>query len=312
MLSMTILCVSLLLLFCIVGFAFYMLLTEQQRGQGVTDRVALSIAKAINEGDRIGELGNLIALNRELVYTSRNVANYTCNNRDMVFATPLASLLLDEARSSTTDLDKARLLQIQMIKATIKYQVNNYNVNTKVAAHFLLPWWSSYEPQIYQVTCGTILNTSSNVLHNNFFPDLNDEDTRNRYIQPKSNLYNGTIDARLPAPDSDLSFKLTSLSAPVDQTIAPARLVNPEMFKPMANVYENGKYVDTPMPQIPTAIQVFAKMKVASNSNKQDMIVGSVAACNGAVPLPATNEELGIEEGPINKNAWGQSKPLQY
>jgi hypothetical protein len=287
MLSMTILCVGLVLFVCIVGFAFYMLLSEQQREQTAADNVALSIAKTMNEGDKIGELNNLVELNRELVYTSRLVSDATMS-RDLYFCSPLAQQLLDEARSSNSDIDKARQDQIAQLRKTIRYTVDNYNLHTRSGAALMLPWWQSYDPQVVQVTCGYIDGVSSNVLHNDVFPDLNDwdKDHREVYVQKKSNLYLGNINAKLPDQDNDVPFNLCSLPAPVETTIAPARLCNPEVFKPTGDIFADSKYPSTKILQIPCAVQVKAVMEVNGASNRGKVLVGSVAAANGAIPMP--------------------------
>lgn len=308
MLTMTVLCVCILLGTCIVGFAFYMLLTEQQRGQSVTDRVSLQLSKDMNDVDRIGQLNNLLGLNRELVFSSRLVSNATVNSRDLSFCTPLAQQLLDEARASSVDLDRARVQQIETVKNLIKFQTDQYNVNTRSAAHFHLPWWQSYEPQIYEVSIGSIANTTSNVIHNNFFQDLNDNDDQQRFVHPKSGLYLGNINAKLPAPDNDLDFYMASLPAPVEDTVAPARVVNPEVFQKSVDVIKDGKFANFPVHQIPSAIYVAAKMKVASDANKDEVKIASVSACSGASPVPPGPDEFEMLEDKSSKNAWGSGK----
>ena len=71
MLSMTALIGGIILLTCIIAFCFYMLLAEQNRGQSKVDKSTLELAKAFNEGDRVGQLNNMEARNRELVFVSR-------------------------------------------------------------------------------------------------------------------------------------------------------------------------------------------------------------------------------------------------
>jgi len=287
-----------------------MLLTEQQRGQSVVDNLSLSVAKEMNDSDRIGQLNNLIAMNRELVYWSRYVSDASCNSRDLYFCQPLTQQLLDESRSSNVDLEKTRVQQIDMQRQTMRFQVNNYNVKTSNAAHFYLPWWHSFEPQIVQITPGYIANTATNVVHNNFFVALNDWDERERYIQPKSNLYMANINARLMSPDNDVDFKLAALPAPVEQTTSPARLVNVEVFKPFANLLDKeGKLLPNPIAQIPSAVQVSATMKVATDANKGQVRISSAAACSGAGQLPPPPDEFGLygggPNGIANKNLWG-------
>jgi hypothetical protein len=299
MLTMTIFCIVIILVVCVIGFSFYLLLTQQERQQTVADNIALSLAKTINEGDRIGQMNNLVTLNRELVYNSRQISGATTSS-DLYFCSPLAQQLLYEARSSADDIEKERENQIEIAKAALHYQVDNYNVNTKNAPQLHLPWWQSYDPQIYKVNLGSIAGVTSNVVHNDVFQPLTDYDTLQRhYVQKKSNLYFGNISAKLPEPDTDLDFKLTSLPAPVETTVAPARLANGEMFTPAGTIFAEGKYVPANFDQIPTAVQVLATMKVSSANNKSELLVSSVAACNGDLhPIPNPDTSMNMMSPP--------------
>jgi hypothetical protein len=300
MLSMTVLCVVILLFICVVAFSFYLLVTQQERQQTVADNIALSLAKTINEGDRIGQMNNLVTLNRELVYNSRQISAATMSS-DLYFCSPLAQQLLNEARSSADDVDKERQQQIEVAKAALHYQIDNYNVNTKNQPQLHLPWWQSYDPQILQVNLGSIAGVTSNVVHNDVFQPLTDYDLIDRkYVQKSSHLYFGNICAKLPEPDSDLNFKLTSLPAPVETTVAPARLANGQVFSSAGTVFANGKFVpETKFDQIPSAVQVLATMKVASNNNKGELLVSSVAACNGALhPIPSPDTSMNMMSPP--------------
>ncbi|HEY9778416.1 MAG TPA: hypothetical protein V6C81_31935 [Planktothrix sp.] len=309
MLSMTVLCVGLLLFACIIGFAFYMLLSEQQRAQTKTDELALDIAKTMNESDKIGELNNLEELNRELVYTSRLVSNAT-QARDLYFCSPLAQQLLDEARSSSQDIEKARVDQIELTRKSIRYAVDNYNLHTRTGAVLMLPWWQSYDPQISAVSVGYIDGVASNVLHNDVWPDLNDWDkernARQVYVQKKSNLYLGNINAKLPDQDNDVPFNFASLPAPVDTTIAPPRLANPEVFKPTGDIFADGKYPSTKILQIPSAVKVTAVMEVNGASHRENVQVSSVAAANGAIPMPPDVDINKVNGNGTNGNEWGK------
>lgn len=304
MLMMTVMCVTFLLFICIVAFGFYMLISEQKRGQATVDNLAMDLAKQMNENDRIGQLNQLIEMNRELVYASRYVSDNT-QRGNLYFCSTLAAQLLDEARSSNTDLEKARIQQIDMSKKAARFWIDKYNLNTKSSAEMRLPWWESYQPQISEVTFGYIANTASNVPHNsNVFLLLDDWDTQNRYVQTKSNLYFGNIDAKLPDADNDLSFKFCSIPAPVDKTVAPTRMVNSEVFARSGLIYQDGKTLNYPPGQIPTAVQVVAKMDVTSTHNRESVRIGSAAACNGAIPPP----EMQVNDGGMKNKGWGNGK----
>jgi hypothetical protein len=293
MFTMTLLCIGLLLVACMVGFALYLFLSEQKRGQTEADKVALDIAKSMNEGDRIGQMNNLVVRCRELVYTSRMMEG-TTENSYLYFCQPLAQQLLDEATSSALQVDKERVNQIGLMQKNIRNTVDKYNLETNSKATFRLPWWQSYALQVFQVNGGCLKDVQSNVEHTEIYDDLNDLDKRAKYFQPGSNLYMGNINARLPAPDSSLDFKIASIPAPVDKMVAPARLANPEVFKFGNDFFENGKFVKQSFDQIPSAVQVLGSMDVEVRNNKERVQIGSTALSNGATPLPTANFDSSI------------------
>ncbi|RTL44925.1 MAG: hypothetical protein EKK48_06645 [Candidatus Melainabacteria bacterium] len=292
MLTMTLLCVGLLLAVCMIGFAFYLLLSEQKRGQTEADKLALEISKSMNENDRIGQINNLVVRNRELVYASRLTANTTVNS-NLSFCAPLAQQLLDEASSGSVEIDKERKTQITLQQKRIKDIVERYNMHTQNVATFSLPWWKTYGLQVFQVNGGSLRDVQSNVEHTEIYDDLNIEDRRAKYVQPGSNLYMGNINAKLPTPDNNLDFKITSLPAPVEKLIAPARLANPEIFHFGNLFFDNGKAVVQSFDQIPTAVQVVGRMDVQMREGNQRVQIGSTALTNGAQPIPDAFPDIG-------------------
>lgn len=291
MLTMTMLCVGLLLTTCMIGFAFYLLLSEQKRGQTEADKLALAISKCMNEDDRIGQINNLVVRNRELCYASRLTAN-TTNNSFLSFCSPLAQQLLDEASSGSVAIDRERKTQITLEQNAIRDIVERYNMHTQNTTSFQLPWWKTYALQVFQVNGGSLKDVQSNVEHTEIYEDLNEDDKRAKYIQPGSNLYRGNINAKLPAPDNNLDFKITSLPAPVERLIAPARLANPEVFRYGNLFFENGKAVKHSFDQIPTAVQVVGRMDVKMHEGNQTVQIGSTAQTNGAQPIPSAFPDL--------------------
>lgn len=305
MLSMTLLSIGLAMAACIIGFCMYMLLTEQKHGQGETDRVALDIAKRLNDHDRIGDLNQLIVRNRELVYTSRMMQT-TCDSGYMAFASPLAAQLLNEAVTSNIQLDKERRGQMGLMKKGISDLIDQYNLEHNEKTRMFLPWWTAYETHIVQVNCGSIKDVQSNVAHTEIYDDLIDLDMRAKYFQPKSNLYMGNINAKLPNPDNMVDFKVSSLPAAVERNVSPPRLTNPEAFKFGNQVIDDGKLVNMSFDQVPSAVQVLGHMDISMKGDMQTVQVGSVAVSNGAQP------NLDRQDNPANQSqvppAWGDTR----
>jgi hypothetical protein len=55
----------------VVGLGFYLILTQQKRGQSACDDKALTFANILNGKDRLGQMNGLVERARELVYLSR-------------------------------------------------------------------------------------------------------------------------------------------------------------------------------------------------------------------------------------------------
>lgn len=95
------------------------------------------------------------------------------------------------------------------------------------------------------------------------------------------------MNAKLPSPDNDLDFKFASLPAPVEKTVAPARLINQDVYKPFADVYANHKAVNNKIDQLPTALKLVRHADVTIVSgDKQSMQESSTAASTGSTPVP--------------------------
>lgn len=303
MLTMTVLCVGIMLAVCMIGFAFYLLLSEQKRGQTEADKLALDIAKRMNEGDRVGQINNLVVRNRELVYASRQIEQVT-QAKYLYFAAPLAQQLLDEATNSSVAIDKERRNQIGMMQNIVRDTVEKYNMHTQNTTTFTLPWWQTYALHVTNVSGGSLKDVQSNVLHTEIYDDLTEFDQRSKFIQKASNLYMGNINAKLPTPDNSMDFKITSLPAPVEKAIAPARLANPEVFKFGNLFFENGKFVKQSFDQIPTAVRVQGDMNVKMRDQDQTVQIGSTALTNGAVPMSSAFDTR--EQNLINLNPFTQ------
>ena len=91
MIGMTAAVGALLIIACLVGFTFYMLLSEHNKAQSRAERSTLGLAKILNKDDRVGQVNNVIARSRELVFYQGAInrqqwtRNYQIGNRLLVF-----------------------------------------------------------------------------------------------------------------------------------------------------------------------------------------------------------------------------------
>lgn len=286
MISMTALIGGLIILACVVAFCFYMLLAEQRRGQTQVDEVAMSMAKNLNTGDRVGQINNTVARSRELVYVSRMALN-TVQQKNYEHWAPLAAQLCDEARNGAAIVERERQNQVGIARKSLQQLAERHNAQSRTESLFNLPWWQTYDTQVTEIDCGYVNNIQSNVLNTEVYPDLRLFDEQKHYFQKGSNLYLGGINAKLPPPDSDLDFKIASLAAPVETSIAPARMINSETFKPFTVVFIDKQDKNGQCDQIPTAVRVVGEMGIsAMNKERQQVQVSATAASNGALPPP--------------------------
>lgn len=282
---MTALVSGLILVACMVGFGFYLLLTQQKKGQNKTDSAALTMAEFFNKDDKLGQMNNVVARCRELVYVSRQNDDAATQLRSNVLQ-ELSKQLLDEARSSALFVEAERKNEIKYLVKVTKDSVEGYNVKTPTRSTFSLPWFESHDPTIDEVSFGSIRKTLSNVTNSQGVPDLQEFDKMKNYFEPTSHLYRGNINAKLPEPDSDLIFKISSLPACVDTSVAPPRLTNSEAFISEGRIFEGGKFAPHGLDQLPSAIEIIQHMDVDIKNDANTIQLGSTAATSGAMPAP--------------------------
>ena len=219
-------CVALLM-----GYSFASLFFVNNRLQGSADEIAIAGAKKLNDKDRIGQLNNMTIRCRQLVYSSRKDLDDTIkifpDLKD--FAEPL----LDEARESAKTLSEERKKVAQLAQTEATQAMQQRFADIKGTYAMTLPWLKVGTPKMGIIKFGKIDEVESNVEQLKGFVDLDKNDetlqliTDNRKNAKAMILYKSeTPNAlRLPTVDSDLDFQLSSLPAPVDGIIAPARVM---------------------------------------------------------------------------------------
>jgi len=253
-------CVVMALLSALVTLAcsFGSVIFTYSRLEASASEIALEGARALNARDRVGQMNNMIGRCRQLVYSSSK-------NYDEVIAhypqlEALARQQRDEAREGAEELERQRvvLLNYATTSATSAMQAKWDGI--KDGYPLVLPWLKVRSPLTPSFTFGKIANIESNVVEFAGFPDLADRDRESGYVRPADSpfnpaavsLYRQCIDNRLPAPNEFLSFKLTSLPAPVGGIISPARVVRAAAFEPV------------PGDQIPSATRVRLNLPVST------------------------------------------------
>lgn len=265
-------------------FSFNGFLMQRERSQGDVDAMTLSLATTINDKDRVGQINEMEACSRELVYTSRRRV-HECSRQDMEDLTPLCDQLLTEAREGHRLVENERLNQIKLICLELQDRAQRHNQDAEGKGGFSLAWLRTKNPVVKKIEIGSIARVESNVKRNQGLPDLHEYDLQHGFLNEKSKLIRSNVNAKLPDVDGDLDFHIAGLPASVNGTSSPARSVNPEVFVPAAVIFENGKLLQGTVKQIPSAIQITTGMETSvgeNNSHSGSVHIISTGAASGA------------------------------
>lgn len=229
--SFTMVCLAI-----IVGYSFAGLFFVNNRLQTSADEIALAGAKKLNDRDRIGQMNNMVARCRQLVFSSRQ--DFEQTKRDFPHLENFAEPLLTDARDSAVQLETERQKISSLAESESKAAMRQRFDEIKTTYAMTLPWLKIAEPRLTDLRVGRVEDVETNVEQLKHFTDLDKNDETNGFVlnlpPPALRLYRSELPdgMRLPGDDNDLVFKLSSLPAPVDRIIAPARVMLPNSLKP--------------------------------------------------------------------------------
>jgi hypothetical protein len=276
------------LLLAIAGLTINSFLFQRNRSQEKADSLCLALACKLNAGDRIAQLNHLQAESRELVYLSRQRLE-ECNQEDLTFIKPLSDELLNEALEGNALLETEKQKQIQLISLELQQEAVNQNREAHNQNPFKLAWLETDAPQIERIELGSVAGVHSNVRSNAAVPELLLSDESRHFLLQKSRLFRADADAKLPTPESQLTFKFASLSASIDGIYSPARNINPEVFISSGCIFDKGQ-ANTPFfDRIPAAVQIVCSMRTVLGEKRDYhgiLQFVSTAASNGAASGP--------------------------
>lgn len=277
-------------LFVIIGFglAIYLMVFQQKRSQNEADALALTLAQHLNFGDREGQMNNMIARCRELVYVSRQ--NHQTASEGYKHLEPLARQLLEESRQSAFLMESERKRLKSAMQEEVRREVHRLEAQSSVPT-IALPGMTGNAPKVVGVELGSIKDVLSNVESSAGEPDLIEADLKRGFIQKDSKLYFGNINVRLPPPDNDLDFKICSLPPPVKGSVSPPRLTDGKVFKKMSTLLGASK--PSGSDHLPSAVHLRLMMKITTGAgdknHKQDthnVEVAATAAAAGGSQMP--------------------------
>ncbi len=261
------------------------LLMARNSSQRETDSLALNFAECINQNDRVGQINEIEACSRELVFNSRKRMT-DCQHNDLENLTPLCNRLLMEARQGAQLVEAERQNQVQLICTQIKNAAAKHNDEASSQSNFSLAMVQTRKPIVTRIDVGRIANVESNVKRLGVVEELSQFDARNGYVNSKSQLFKADLNAKLPSEDADLNFFVSSLPARVGDTCSPARNVNPDVFIRTGTIYGQDGGKSAGVAQIPDAIQITCTMDTSlcgQNGQSGALELVSTSAATGGV-----------------------------
>ena len=281
MIMVSVLALAVISLTIVVGLCFYMILSQQRRGQTACDDKALMFANILNQQNRAGQMNAIVERSRELVYLSRQNAS-AAGALPIPGYQALANQLLLESRESAELVDKERKNQIDITLCDVHNCVTRVVKDSQVPPHPILSWLFEEQPEITTVNFGSVTDVLSSVASPRVLSDLHEYDLKAKYVEKTSNLYYGNINAKLPSPDEDLPFHFASLPAQVDKVDAPPRLVESSVFVSAASIFQKDSPLVQKPPELPSAVQVIgtATIKNGKDSEMHMRLSSSATACS--------------------------------
>jgi hypothetical protein len=236
----------------LIAYSFGGLVFLQNRIRTSADEIALAGARKLNDQDRIGQMNNMIARSRQLVFSSREELDKTTSDYPQLQS--LAQQFLDETRDSAQQLELQRKALHNVAISEAQTAMQNKFDQIKGTYPMALPWMNIGLAEMPSVKIGKIVGTESNVAELKNIKDLEDNDHVKSLVSsdPGLKLYHESTDLKLPGSDSDLSFKVSPLDAPVEKSVAPARIALFDKYQPSKDDH------------LPSATQVTLKVKVAT------------------------------------------------
>ena len=273
--------------FLISGGAFtlyYLLSTHKSLGEKAEFENMIA-SRFLNMSDGAGQMNNMVAASRELVFSSREMQETIAESHPEML--PLATKLIGESRDGAKFVSDERGRLLQSTLADVRDWAKGFgNGDQAEKLQHMLPGIDTSELSLVNLDAGSISDIDSNVNAPVGNADLMKLDRK--FINPRSSLYYGNITLSLPKPDDDLTFKLSSLPAPVKGTIAPERLLDNDLFRSTLLLVQDGQPKSGSCDQIPSALSLTARVKFQSSlgvKTKQQLVVRTTAATNGAAPM---------------------------
>lgn len=259
----------------VVAYSFAAVYFVHNRLQSSADEIALAGARKLNQYNRLGQMNDMIARSRQLVYSSRKQYEEVAGAANNPLAEKLAQQLVNEARDSAQELETERRYLTGLVVAESGQAMQNKFNQIKGSYAMVLPWLVVETPQAVSLSSGKVSGMQSNAQELEGFDELVKKDRADSgkvYSAKPVNLYCAERPVSLPTVDSQLPFNFSPLSAPVTNDMAPARLFLSNKFEKSSTGYA------------PCATKVDLVLKVATGLGPKSQAgfkVSSAASATG-------------------------------
>ncbi len=294
MLAMVALVGGIVVVVLLAGFILQMLFLSHQHERTDSDECALSLAHTLNDRDRLGQMNTLVERSRELVYASRTAYQGCAADESDRNLEDLSRLLHEDSRASAQLVELGRQTMTEQVIADLTLCAKVSQKKLKGKTKTSLGWLTISPAKLVRVEYGFTKDVLSNVVTTEAFDDLLRSDKKNGYLDSSGRVFVGNINARLPAPDNDLNFKMCSLASPFGRATSPPRLTANSMFTTKAVLYDGQDNPITRPEQLPSALKVELAAPVSAlelRSAPNYLQSASSAAAGGAMPPPDQSEE---------------------
>jgi hypothetical protein len=288
MLAMVALLGTIIIAVVLVGFLCQVLFLSHQKEKTDADECALVLAHIINDGDRVGQMNTAVERSRELVYGSREANNDLVRDESDPALEDFSRLLVDEARSGAQLVESSRRMMAEQVIQDLRLAVKDYRKKLTAKAKLNAGIMKASRVTLTQGEVGLPRRVFSNVTATEAFKELLQSDRQSGYVTNSGLAYAGDINAKLPAPDNDLEFKLTPLASPLGAGLSPPRLTSDSIFDSRGFFFSE-KETDVRTSQLPSAVRIKMEMPVATSglwSLASSLQAVASAAAGGAMRAP--------------------------
>ncbi len=255
------------------------------------DQVGLQAALMLNKGNRIGEINEMTAHSRELVYTCRQTHN-TISQRYRHLE-PLASKLMEEARRGAKLVAEERQFLSGTLTEELRSAMGQESRKAVEAGTSNMVLFELKKNGIDRIELGYVSDIPSNAVCPVAVPELRRLDKEKSLMLGASDFYRGNVSAPLPLPDADLNFEFASLPPMIKNSISQARLISSNDFVKQLEIRINqstaaaeeekeGKKFQQQSFCLPSAVRVVSTVNAGTKKMNHDISISSIASATGS------------------------------